>query len=256
LIRYDQAGRTYSLTRQTDPRIGAVIDHALHGMATVANIGAGAGSYEPSNTVIAVEPSVVMISQRGGGAAPVVRAVAEHLPIRANAVDAALAVQTIHHWSDVETGVAEMIRVARRRIVILTWDHDVFREFWLLRDYLPAAEQMAMQLAVPMTKLVSLLGNAAVQTVPIPYDCADGFGGAFWRRPHAYLDAEVRAGISMLALTAEPELREGLSRLEADLSTGAWAERHADLLDKPQLDLGYRLVVADLERPIKPESPR
>ncbi len=215
-------------------------------MATVANIGAGTGSYEPSNTVVAVEPSTVMIRQRPDGIAPVVRAVAEHLPIHADAVDAALAVLTIHHWSDVDAGVAEMVRVARRRIVILTWDHDEFRRFWLLRDYLPAAAEMDMRLAVPMTKLLSLLGDVSVQTVPIPYDCADGFGGAYWRRPHAYLDAEVRAGISMLALTAKSQLREGLSRLRADLATGVWTDRHADLLDRPQLDLGYRLVVSDL----------
>jgi len=249
LIRYDRAGRTYSATRQPDLRIGTLVDRALQGMATVANIGAGTGSYEPSNTVVAVEPSKVMIRQRNQGAAPVVRAVAEHLPICANAVDAALAVLTIQHWSDVEAGVAEMIRVARRRIVILTWDHTVFRQFWLLREYLPAAAEMDMRLAVPITKLLSLLGDVSIQTVPVPYDCADGFGGAYWRRPHAYLDAEVRAGISMFALTAEPRLREGLSRLDADLATGAWTERHADLLDKPQLDLGYRLVVSDLEPP-------
>jgi SAM-dependent methyltransferase len=225
-------------------------------MATVANIGAGTGSYEPSNTVVAIEPSKVMIRQRSDGAAPVVRAVAEHLPLCADAVDAALAVLTIHHWSDVDAGVAEMIRVARRRIVILTWDHTVFRQFWLLREYLLAASEMDMRLAVPITKLQSLLGNASIQTVPIPYDCADGFGGAYWRRPHAYLDAEVRAGISMFALTAESLLREGLSRLDADLATGAWTDRHTDLLDKPQLDLGYRLVVSDLELPLTPESPR
>jgi len=241
LIRYDRAGRTYSLTRQPDPRIAAIVEQALHGMATVANIGAGTGSYEPSTTVIAVEPSHVMVTQRQADAARVVRAVAEHLPICANAVDA---------------GVAEMIRVARRRIVIFTWDHTVFRQFWLLREYLPAAVEMDMRLAVPITNLVSLLGNASIQPVPIPYDCADGFGGAYWRRPHAYLDAEVRAGISMFALTAEPLLREGLSRLGAHLATGAWTKHHTDLLDKPQLDLGYRLVVSDLEPPLKPESPR
>jgi SAM-dependent methyltransferase len=220
-------------------------------MATVANIGAGTGSYEPSNTVVAVEPSKVMIRQRNDGAAPVIRAVAEHLPLCANAVDAALAILTIHHWSDIDGGVAEMIRVARRRIVILTWDHTVFSQFWLLREYLPAAAEMDMRLAVPITKLQSLLVNASIQEVPIPYECADGFGGAYWRRPHAYLDAQVRAGISMFALMAEPLVREGLSRLEADLATGAWTDRHADLLDKPQLDLGYRLVVSDL----RPESP-
>ncbi|HEY1838854.1 MAG TPA: methyltransferase domain-containing protein [Mycobacterium sp.] len=246
MIRYDRAGRTYSATRQADPRIGTLVDGALRGMAAVANIGAGTGSYEPSNTVVAVEPSTVMIRQRSDGAAPVVRAVAEHLPLSANAVDAALAVLTVHHWSDVDAGIAEMIRVARRRIVILTWDHNVFRQFWLLREYLPAAAEMDLRLAVPVTKLLSLLGDASVQTVPIPYDCADGFGGAYWRRPHAYLNAEVRAGISMFALMTERQLREGLSRLDADLATGGWADRHSDLIDKPQLDLGYRLIVSDL----------
>lgn len=187
-----------------------------------------------------------MIAQRPVGAAPVIQAVAEHLPISTAAVDAALALLTVHHWSDVDAGLAEMTRIARRRIVILTWDHTVFQQFWLLREYLPTAADTDARLAVPITKLVSLLGNTSVRPIPIPHDCVDGFGGAYWRRPHAYLDAEVRAGMSMLALTPEPLLRDGLSRLRTDLATGTWTRRHADLLDKPQLDLGYRLVVADL----------
>jgi SAM-dependent methyltransferase len=249
LIRYDRAGRTYSLTRQPDPRIHAVIEHALHGMATVANIGAGTGSYEPSNTVIAVEPSHVMITQRRAEAAPAVRAVAEHLPIGTDAVDAAIALLTVHHWSDLDAGVAEMIRVARRRVVILTWDDTVFRQFWLLREYLPAAAETDARLAVPITKLVSLLGTVSIQTVPVPHDCVDGFGGAYWRRPQAYLDETVRAGISMLALTPKPLLAGGLERLRVELTNGAWARRHADLLDVPQLDLGYRLLVSDFDCP-------
>jgi SAM-dependent methyltransferase len=249
LIRYDRAGRTYSLTRQPDPRIGAVIEQALHRMATVANIGAGTGSYEPSNTVIAVEPSHVMITQRRAEAAPAVRAVAEHLPIGTDAVDAAIALLTVHHWSDLDAGVAEMIRVARRRVVILTWDDTVFRQFWLLREYLPAAAETDARLAVPITKLVSLLGTVSIQTVPVPHDCVDGFGGAYWRRPHAYLDETVRAGISMFALTPKPLLAKGLERLRVELSNGAWARRHADLLDVPQLDLGYRLLVSDFDCP-------
>ena len=223
-----------------------MIERALQGMATVANVGAGTGSYEPSNTIVAVEPSRVMITQRRPGAAPVACAVAERLPLSSDAVDAVLAILTVHHWSDLDAGIAEMIRVARRRVVILSWDHAVFRQFWLLHEYLPAAADTDARLAVPIGKLVSLLGAVSIHPVPIPYDCVDGFGGAYWRRPHAYLDPTVRAGMSMLALTAKPLLREGLSRLRADLATGAWTHRHADLLDKPQLDLGYRLVVADL----------
>ena len=254
MIRYDRAGRTYSLTRQPDPRIRAVVEHALHGMATVANIGAGTGSYEPSNTVIAVEPSQVMITQRRAEAAPAVRAVAEHLPIGADAVDASIALLTVHHWSDVDAGVAEMTRVARRRVVIFTWDDTVFRQFWLLREYLPAAADTDARLAVPISTLVSLLGAVSILTVPVPHDCLDGFGGAYWRRPHAYLDETARAGMSMLALTPKSLLDEGLERLEADLASGAWARRHADLLELPELDLGYRLLVADLE--LRPESRR
>ena len=218
-------------------------------MATVANIGAGTGSYEPSNTVVAVEPSHVMITQRRAEAAPAVRAVAEHLPIGTDAVDASIALLIVHHWSDVDAGIAEMIRVARRRVVILTWDDTVFRQFWLLREYLPAAAETDARLAVPITKLVSLLGTVSIQTVPVPHDCVDGFGGAYWRRPQAYLDETVRAGISMLALTPKPLLAKGLEHLRVELTNGAWARRHADLLDVPQLDLGYRLLVSDFDCP-------
>ncbi|MGX1777618.1 class I SAM-dependent methyltransferase [Nocardia brasiliensis] len=243
---YDTTGRTYAATRQPDPRIAAAIDASLAGMASIVNIGAGTGSYEPGGTVLAVEPSRVMIAQRPGGAAAAVRATAEQLPVRTGAADAALAVLTVHHWTDLERGIAEMIRVARRRIVILTWDHSVFRQFWLVRDYLPAAAETDARLAVPLPRLTAQLENCAVQPIPVPHDCVDGFGGAYWRRPEAYLDETVRAGISMLALTPEPSLREGLSRLRRDLADGSWSARYADLLDRPHLDLGYRLVVADL----------
>ena len=80
--------------------------------------------------------------------------------------------------------------------------------------------------------------------VPIPHDCQDGFYGAHWRRPQAYLDPVVRAGISALAKRTPEELAPGLAQLEDDLRTGAWAERHADLLERDELDLGYRLLVA------------
>lgn len=138
-----------------------------------------------------------------------------------------------------------MLRIARRRIAILTWDHSVFRNFWLLRDYLPAAAHTDARLAVPLTRLTALLGEVKIIPVPVPHDCTDGFGGAYWRRPQAYLDPTVQAGMSMLALTPQPVLREGLTRLRADLATGAWASTNADLLEKSTLDLGYRLLVSE-----------
>jgi SAM-dependent methyltransferase len=223
------------------------VDQALGGVESVANIGAGTGSYEPAPTVVAVEPSRVMIRQRPTGAAPAVQAAAEALPLRTGAVEAALAVLTVHHWTDLAGGVSEMLRVARRRVIILTWDHDVIQDFWLLRDYVPAAAETDARLAVPINDLISLLGRdtVSVVTLPVPHDCVDGFGGAYWRRPHAYLDGTVQRGMSLFSLTPKDQVEEGLTRLRLDLSTGEWQRRHADLLDKPELDLGYRLLIAE-----------
>jgi ubiquinone/menaquinone biosynthesis C-methylase UbiE len=145
MTRYDTAGQTYTQTRRSDPRIAAVIDRALDGMS-VANVGAGTGSYEPRSTVIAVEPSTVMLRQRSSRSAPAVQAVAEHIPIASRSVDAALAVLTVHHWTDWRRGVKEMTRIARRRVVIFTVDHSVFERFWLLDDYLPALRETDAQL--------------------------------------------------------------------------------------------------------------
>jgi SAM-dependent methyltransferase len=242
---YDTIGVTYTTTRRPDPRVGAFINRALGDVGSVINVGAGSGAYEPAQTVLAVEPSTVMIGQRPAGSAPVVRARAEALPVADGAADAALAVLTVHHWEDLEAGLAELRRIARRRIVVLTWDHEVTRDFWLLREYLPEAVEVDQAMAVPVDRLAALLGGARIEPLPVPHDCTDGFAAAFWRRPEAYLDPVVRAGISMLARAGEGRLRAGLDRLAADLESGRWRVRHPDLLHREQLDLGYRLLIAD-----------
>lgn len=245
MVAYDRIGATYRSTRRPDPRIASQVHAALTTMDTVVNVGAGSGSYEPAQTVVAVEPSMVMIAQRPAGSAPCVQAVAEAIPLRDKCVDAAMALLTVHHWSDVATGIRQLRRVARRRIVVLTWDQSVIQNFWLLREYLPDAARINEELYVPLARLVELLGGAHVQTVPVPHDCTDGFGAAYWRRPHAYLDPTVRAGISMLAYARPGSLAEGLGRLAADLRSGQWQQRHSELLDQHELDAGYRLLVSD-----------
>ncbi|ANP56604.1 SAM-dependent methyltransferase [Streptomyces griseochromogenes] len=246
MATYDTIGATYARTRQPDPRIAAQIHAALGDATDVINVGAGAGSYEPPQTVLAVEPSQVMITQRPPGAAPAAQAVAEHLPLRDNAADAVMALLTVHHWADLAAGIRELRRVARRRVVILTWDQHVFRErFWLVRDYLPQAGAFDDTRAVPTDQLIDLLGGGRQEPVCIPHDCIDGFGAAYWRRPHAYLDPRVRAGISMLAQTGDDALAPGLARLAADLATGSWHSRHAELLALDSIDVGYRLLVTE-----------
>ncbi|MGW3563202.1 methyltransferase domain-containing protein [Streptomyces sp. NPDC000941] len=247
MTTYDTLGTTYARTRQPDPRIGAQIHAALGSVTDVINVGAGTGSYEPPQTALAVEPSQVMIAQRPPGSAPAVQAVAERLPLRDDAADAVMALLTVHHWTDLAAGIEELRRVARRRIVILTWDQQVFRErFWLVRDYLPEAAAFDDTRATPTDQLIGLLGGARQEPVRVPHDCVDGFGAAYWRRPEAYLDPQVRAGVSLFAQTGEDTIAPGLARLADDLATGRWHTRHAELLALDTFDVGYRLLVADL----------
>ena len=244
--RYDRIGRTYTATRGTEPRIAARLWGALGDARTVVNVGAGPGSYEPPDRdVTAVEPSAVMIAQRPTGAAPAVQASAEALPFDDASFDAAMAVLTLHHWSDFRAGCAELRRVARDRVVVFSWDPIFVGRMWLGPEYFP--EHMGEDvIGFPsLAEQAAALGDAEVEVevVSVPWDCRDGFMSAFWRRPEAYLDPAVRAGISTLAKRNEDELAEGLARLRADLDSGAWARRHADLLERDELDLGYRLLV-------------
>ena len=242
MANYDEIGTTYRTTRVPDARIQAQIDRALGDAETVVNVGAGAGSYEPAGReVVAVEPSAVMIGHRPPGSAPCLQASAENLPLADGTFDAAMAVLTVHHWSDLERGIAEMRRVARR-VVILTWDDAYGTEFWLTRDYLRASIEFDNARFPPIDRLAELLGpGAVVETVPVPHDCTDGFCASYWRRPEAYLDPVVRANISNLA-QLQGELDEGVEQLRADLASGAWQRRYLSLLDLEEIDLGYRIV--------------
>lgn len=239
---YDEIGVGYAAWRRPDPRIAARIADALGPARTVLNVGAGAGSYEPAHrTVIAVEPSAEMVRQRPPSAAPAVRASAEHLPFGDGSFDAALAILTIHHWSDWRAGVAELRRVARERVVILTWDPD-YSGFWLVQDYFPRMLEIDREILPPLPEIEKIVGPMEVRHVPVPADCTDGFLGAYWRRPAAYLDAGARGAISSFAKIGD--VQPGLARLRADLADGTWERRHGSLLALPELDLGYRLLVA------------
>lgn len=239
---YDAIGRAYAGHRRPDPRIARVISTALGEAQSVVNVGAGTGSYEPTDrAVVAVEPSSVMIAQRPANAAPVVRGSADNLPFADGAFEAALAILTVHHWSDRRAGLAEMRRVARGQVVVLTWDPE-HPGFWLVRDYFPDIIDLDRSIFPTLAELEAVLGHVEVSAVPIPHDCVDGFLGAYWRRPAAYLDEGVRAGISTFARIKDVAPR--IERLRAELEDGQWSMKNAELLGLEQLDVGYRLVVS------------
>jgi SAM-dependent methyltransferase len=240
---YDSIGAGYCAKRVPDPRIATRIDIALGDARTVCNLGAGAGSYEPTDRhVTAVEPSAAMITQRTGGT--VVRAVAEKLPFSDAAFDASMGILTIHHWLDIEVGLAEMRRVAPR-CVLFTFDPKLQHRLWLIRDYFPSVVELEHTRHPSIDRVAEMLGADRIEPVPIPWDCTDGFQAAYWRRPEKYLDPAVRASISTFAQRSEDELAPGLRALEQDLKSGAWTDRYGELLESDELDFGYRLVVRE-----------
>jgi hypothetical protein len=239
---YDTIGATYTVTRRTEPRIATQVWAALGDAQTVLNVGAGTGSYEPSGRdVTAVEPSAVMRAQRPAGAAPCVAAVAESLPFEDQSFDAAMAFATIDHWQDPIAGLREMRRVARR-VVVFTKDFSDPDLFWLDRDYLP--ERADLLVGRPsLTELARAIG-ARLEPVLIPWDCADGFYEAYWRRPEAYLDEHVRRGMSIWARVGPDAEQRAVHSLRDDLASGRWAERNRDLVDLDAAELGERLLIA------------
>ena len=241
---YDRIGRSYRTTRRPDPRIAAMILDALGDARSVVNVGAGAGAYEPTEReVLAVEPSPTMIAQRPPSAAPAIRASAERLPLEDASFDATLAVNTVHHWTDVRAGLRELRRVARERIVIFLRDPRRGTRFWL-DDYLPALGRTDRIVAV-VSAIEAELRPVRAIPVRLPCDCVDGLYSAYWGRPEGYLDPAVRRNISQFALAAEEDVATGLARLRDELESGAWDRRFGHLRALAELDLGHRLLVSE-----------
>jgi ubiquinone/menaquinone biosynthesis C-methylase UbiE len=239
---YDKIGGTYSTGRQSDPRIAAAIEYAVAGCDSILNVGAGTGSYEPlSRYVVAVEPSRVMIGQRPVGAAAVVQGCAEALPFADCSFEAVLAILTVHHWKDQARGLSECARVARTKVVLVTNDFDVCANFWLF-DYFPELLRADRPIFPNIARFEDVLGSIETIAVPIPADCRDGFLGAYWKRPSAYLDPAVRKNISTFAKIGNIDSQ--LARLESDIVSGAWERRYPTLMNLEALDLGYRILIS------------
>ena len=243
-VDYEQHGRGYRRHRQPDPRIAEQIRAALADSGSVINVGAGAGSYEPDDRwVLAVEPSATMRAQRPPGAAPVISARAEALPFDDNAIDAALACVTIHHWEPPEAGLREMRRVARHRVVVFTFDLAALPAWQ--QAYLAEGLELERQRFPSMQRIADTLGGeVAVEEIPTPADCVDGFFEAFWNRPEALLDPQVRACQSMWALVGPEAEGRIVSRLRDDLDSGEWDRRHGHLRGMPSYNGSLRIVIS------------
>jgi len=192
--------------------------------------------------VIAVEPSSVMVAQRPVGAAPVVRAVAERLPFADHSFGSVMGVLTVHHWSDPLAGLAECRRVTRGPVAIVCSDLEAWRRTWLARDYFGDFGDLSGE--IDAQEIAAALETERIEVLRVPHDCRDGFLLAYWRRPEAYLHPAIRAGISWFATVGEDRTARFVGELSADLASGRWHERNADILEMDDYDAMYRLVVA------------
>jgi SAM-dependent methyltransferase len=244
---YDEIGGTYAAGRDPEPTWERLIARHLTECHTLVNVGAGAGSYEPSNvTVYPVEPSELMITQRPQGRARAIQGTAENLPLADAATDAAMTVLSLHHWADWKRGLSEMKRVAPDLQLILTFDPVVHKRFWLIEEYIPEMADLASNNPPSPDQIADCLDarDVEIEVLAVPADCADGVLPAFWARPHAYLDREVHAYSSSFSLVSDTAISRGTAQLADDLASGTWHQRHAELLSNESLDCGFRLIAA------------
>jgi SAM-dependent methyltransferase len=234
--------------RRADPRIAKQIHRALGDAQSVANVGAGAAEYEPGDRwVLRIEPSKGIVARQSKRLTTPIVGPAEGLPIPPKSVDAAMACLTLHQWADWRVGVQELRRVARKRVVIFTYDPTYAANFWLLRDYLPELSRLhSNRFPCIEEQCVATGDELRLQAVPIPRDCENGLLAAYWRRPQAYLQERVRAGIPTFQLPGAKDMLGGLGELAQDIESGRWEQRNREILESEQLDLGYRVLMTEL----------
>jgi SAM-dependent methyltransferase len=245
-FNYDQLGQTYSGYRQTDPRIAAYVTRALGDAKRILNVGAGAGSYEPTDKyVVAVEPSIVMRSQRTkNGKVPAINAKAENLPFDDNAFDASMAMVTVHHWPDMNKGLKELRRVTKDRVVVMTFDPDELDNFWNANYFHELIEVEKARYPTIDFIIKSLGGTCEVIPVPIPLDCVDGFQEAFYGRPEAFLEKEVRLSQSAWGFLADGVEEKLVQSLKADLESGEWDKKYGQFRNQPTFTCVLRLIIS------------
>lgn len=243
-VDYGEIGRSYAHYRKPDPFIAAQIRRALGDAETVLNVGAGAGSYEPDDCIVtAVEPSASMRAQRPAHLAAAIDAVAEELPFKDDSFDASMATVTVHQWLDLEKGLAEMRRVTCGSVVLLVCDPALMMDYWL-SDYIPEVRETEARRFPPIERIIEALGGSvAVESVPVPLNCADGFNEAYYGRPEMFLDAQARLACSSWSLVAQSAVDRFVRALTEDLQSGAWDRKYGHLRSQPYFHGPLQLVV-------------
>lgn len=249
---YATIGTVYTGYRRPDPRIAAAVTATLGDGHTVLNVGAGTGSYEPTNRrVTAVEPSAAMRAQRPAHLPEAVNATAEALPFADDSFDAAMTTFSVHQWQNLADGLREVRRVTRGTVVVLTCDPELLQRFWL-NDYAPEVIATEARRYPPLPVLADGLGGRTTnRIVPVPLDCTDGFNEAYYGRPEGLLDPQARLSCSAWSFLDADVHERFTTDLGRDLETGAWDDRYGGLRHQPAFDGSLVLVVAEPRGPLR-----
>ena len=242
---YSSLAADYAAVRRPDPRIGAQLLAALGDARTVLNVGAGTGSYEPTDRqVVAVEPAAEMRARRDPALPPAIDATAEALPFDDGSFDAALAVLTVHHWPDLEAGLAEVRRVTKGPVVMMTADPEALSDLWV-SAYAPEFHATERRRYPSPDRIAAALGGPLeIRPLLVALDCSDGFTDAFYGRPEAMLDQAVRNAQSAWSFVDEEAQARFVDRLRTDLDSGVWDERHGHLRSQPEFESSIRILIA------------
>jgi SAM-dependent methyltransferase len=251
-VDYGQIGDGYAVFRRPDPYIAKQICDALGDAITILNVGAGTGSYEPEDRqVTALEPSESMRAQRPSGLPLAINGVAEHLPFEDGSFDASMAIVTVHQWSNLEKGLAEMRRVTRGNVVLLVCDPDLMSDYWL-NDYIPEVRQVESSRFPSIKRIRNTLGGQVeILAVPVPLDCRDGFNEAYYGRPEMFLNEKARLACSSWSLVPKASIERFEVELSADLASGRWDEKYGHYRSQPFFDGPLRLVIG---KPFDPSA--
>lgn len=246
-FNYDKFGKKYAAHRQTDEQIAGYVNRELAGAKTILNVGAGAGSYEPEGKyIVAVEPSETMRQQRlSKNKVPAINAKADNLPFDDKAFDASMALVTVHHWPDMGKGLNELRRVTKNQVIVMTFDPDLLNNFWNAA-YFPEVIEVE-KARYPTINFIkeSLGGNCSVIQIPIPLNCKDGFQEAFYGRPEAFLEKEVRLSQSAWGFIPEQKQDEMIMRLRKELENGNWDKKYGHFRTQPFYTGALCLVISN-----------
>jgi SAM-dependent methyltransferase len=247
---YASIGTVYRNYRVADPRIAAFVHAALGNARTVLNVGAGTGSYEPTDRLVtAVEPSATMREKRPAHLPVAVDACAERLPFPDQSFAAAMGTFTVHQWRDLSAGLREVRRVTRGPVVFLTCDPTLLRTYWLY-EYSPEAIETEASRYPEIAALAAGLGGVVkVTPVPIPLDCTDGFNDAYYGRPEMLLEPAARLACSAWSFVKPAAIARFEATLARDLGNGTWESKHGHLRTQPFLNGSLVLVVSTPENP-------